>query len=346
MFSIPLPFVISLLLVMLWIKLFLGNSPARARLLVFVALCSLLATLVGIRWTFNAPAIRLIQPVVASILPPLAWWCFSKATPERALHRWPLLIPVAFTVFTLLPLAGWNFPLDIALVALYLVYGIALCKIALSNADHFATIRLSDHAKMKYSVLLTGLILCFSGLSDTFIGLDYALFNGSHAALIITFSNVLVLPVLAFIVTFAPQSVPFTLTESGTEAEAISAAPQVDEVQLVEKLKTLIRDKALFLDPDLTLDRLSRKAVIPARHISQAVNHVLKCNVSQWMNSFRVEEACRLLNETDLPITRIIFESGFRTKSNFNREFLRQTGMNPGDYRRASAQGSPVVERP
>lgn len=340
MFSIPLPFMISLLLAMLWLRLFLGNDSARYRLLLLVAVCWLLATLVGIRWTFHCPAIRFIQPVIASVLPPLAWWCFSKARFQRASALWQISIPIVFTMFSLLPLAGWNFPLDAALVTLYLAYGIALCRIALSNPAHLSTVRLSDHARMRYSVLLTGLILCFSGLSDTFIGLDFALFNGTHAALVITLSHVVVLPFLAFIVTMAPQSVPSPLPEP----EVTDITPQVDEYQLVERLKTVIRDKALFRDPDLTLDRLSRKAVIPARQISQAVNRVLKCNVSQWVNRFRVEEACRLLDETDLPVTTIIFESGFRTKSNFNREFLRQTGMNPGDYRRANAQGSPVSE--
>lgn len=49
----------------------------------------------------------------------------------------------------------------------------------------------------------------------------------------------------------------------------------------------------------------------------------------------------RLLNETDLSITAAMMESGFQTKSNFNREFLRVAGMTPREYRQEnSALGS------
>jgi AraC-like DNA-binding protein len=51
------------------------------------------------------------------------------------------------------------------------------------------------------------------------------------------------------------------------------------------------------------------------------------------MNGHRIAEACGLLTETDHSITTIMFEAGFQTKSNFNREFLRQTGTNPTDRR-------------
>ena len=37
-----------------------------------------------------------------------------------------------------------------------------------------------------------------------------------------------------------------------------------------------------------------------------------------------------------MPVTSVMFESGFQIKSNFNREFLRVTGMSPSEYRRAN----------
>ena len=60
-------------------------------------------------------------------------------------------------------------------------------------------------------------------------------------------------------------------------------------------------------------------------------------NVSQVLNEYRIEEAKRLLARSDLPVTTILFEVGFQTKSNFNREFLRVAGMTPSDYRRVHA---------
>jgi AraC-like DNA-binding protein len=58
-------------------------------------------------------------------------------------------------------------------------------------------------------------------------------------------------------------------------------------------------------------------------------------NVSQYTNDFRIAEACRLLRETDMSVTAAMFESGFQTKSNFNREFRRVTFPQPGFLARA-----------
>ena len=46
-----------------------------------------------------------------------------------------------------------------------------------------------------------------------------------------------------------------------------------------------------------------------------------------------IAEACRLLAETEEPITTVMFKAGFQTKSNFNREFRRVAGTSPSEWR-------------
>jgi AraC-like DNA-binding protein len=84
-----------------------------------------------------------------------------------------------------------------------------------------------------------------------------------------------------------------------------------------------------------SISALAWRLGLPARAVSQAVNRVYGMSVSQYVNNFRVAEACRLLTQTDMPVTRIVFEAGFMTKSNFNREFLRVTGASPTAFRAA-----------
>jgi AraC-like DNA-binding protein len=55
-------------------------------------------------------------------------------------------------------------------------------------------------------------------------------------------------------------------------------------------------------------------------------DHVIELRV--WM-------AKKLLKETDNPITEICYEAGFSNISNFNRAFLRKTGLRPREYRAA-----------
>ncbi|WP_345770921.1 AraC family transcriptional regulator [Brucella intermedia] len=56
-------------------------------------------------------------------------------------------------------------------------------------------------------------------------------------------------------------------------------------------------------------------------------------NVSRFINDYRIAEACRRLEKDDISITTVMFESGFQTKSNFNREFRRVTSLSPADWR-------------
>jgi AraC-like DNA-binding protein len=58
------------------------------------------------------------------------------------------------------------------------------------------------------------------------------------------------------------------------------------------------------------------------------------------VNEYRVNDAKRQVVETCDRVTAIMLESGFGTKSNFNREFLLDTGMTPSSYRRAGRETS------
>jgi AraC-like DNA-binding protein len=52
-----------------------------------------------------------------------------------------------------------------------------------------------------------------------------------------------------------------------------------------------------------------------------------------YVNQVRSNKACYLLRETDHQINEIVFECGFATVSNFNKQFRKHTGMSARDYR-------------
>ncbi|RYC71522.1 MULTISPECIES: AraC family transcriptional regulator [Spirosoma] len=52
----------------------------------------------------------------------------------------------------------------------------------------------------------------------------------------------------------------------------------------------------------------------------------------------RIGHACKLLVKGDLSVAQISFESGFRTLSNFNRQFRQITGQTPSGYVRTYRQ--------
>ncbi|MGV8927782.1 MAG: helix-turn-helix domain-containing protein [Ewingella sp.] len=345
MFSLPIPFVIALLMLIFMVRIFISDRQHDRHILIFMAACTILLVLVGIRWVTHFEFIRFIQPVVATILPPLAWLCFAGLKQYPPSWKRHGIFPVIFSLFIFFSPARWHLPIDQALSVLYFGYGIALILLACHGADNFVAARLSDVSKVTKSTLLAGLALCFSALTDILIALDFTLFHGDHILEVVSAANLALLPLMVVAVAFVQLSQPAQIPDIGPSlppdepncSNITMNAIHEEDIRIIETIRALLGEKASLCDQDITLDRLARKAGIPSRQISRAVNRVLGCNVSQLVNEYRIEEARRLLTQTDLPVTTIIYASGFRTKSNFNREFLRQTGMNPGDYRRSAS---------
>ncbi len=329
--SIPLPFIVALLLLVLLAQLLARREPGDRPAIIFTAASALLVSMVGLRWSVDIPVLRFIQPVVAAALPPIAWLCFARLRQPGAGSPWVHLVPVALVALLSLFWQVWQSPIDILLAIIFLGYGGRLVWLGLKGPDDLAQARLSQASAARTALLVVGTILCVSGVVDALIATDFGLFQGRHAPVIVALSNLVALPAAAWAVVLAGAS-------TAPDDEPDTAPPPAasgDDAAITGAVDTLMRDRKLYRDPDLTLNRLARRAIIPARDISRAVNRVHGCNVSQYVNAFRIEEAKHLLAESNMPVTAVMFECGFQTKSNFNREFLRLTGMNPGDYRRS-----------
>jgi AraC-like DNA-binding protein len=103
---------------------------------------------------------------------------------------------------------------------------------------------------------------------------------------------------------------------------------------LMKKIEAQITNEKMYLVTDLTLPQIAHSLNEKERNISQAINTVKKRNVNDYINSLRVEHACRLLLENkDKPIFEVMFESGFSTKAGFNLSFKKITGKTPTQYR-------------
>ncbi len=325
--AIPLPFVVALLLVILLVRMARGadEKTFTNASLIFVAVCAVLAILTGLRWSIDSSSIRLIRPVFASVLPPLAWLCF--AAPVRRPFRQATPV-VAICLLVLV----WPEPIDMALALEYAGYGVALIRLAGRSPDSLTNVTLDEAVPAWRAVMIVGLSLVVSGLVDLFVAADYAAEQGTHAVWIVAAAQLLLLVFVALAAT-AGRSRP--------EPETQSPPPETneDDAAIAAAIDRLMTRTRLYRDPDLTLERLARRANIPARRISAALNRIHGRNVSQVVNDYRVAEAKRLLQDTNAPVTTIQFEAGFQTKSNFNREFRRVTGTSPSEYRKAALTG-------
>ncbi|AZZ92798.1 helix-turn-helix domain-containing protein [Hahella sp. KA22] len=369
--AVPLPFVIALLLGILLFQLIRQNEPSLRPAIIFTAACTLMVIMGGLRWTFDVRFIRFLQPVMASMLPAIAWYCFTGAGASARMKHWLHLAPVGVVTVLSFTWAYWFPPIDLLLAGLYFVYGGALIRMASRGPDALPVIRFSEALQALKATKIAGCTLIISAVSDVLIAGDFDVYQGAHAAAIVAIVQLLLLPVIVYgVVTFG-RSIPegegaavSSIAESGSasvasakdvdkvaecaqatqaaeaaESSETSTEPSADDHEVIQSLDQIMRQQQLYRDPDLNLNRLARRMGIPSRRISAAINRVYGRNVSQIVNEFRIDEAKRLLQETDLPVTSLLFEAGFQTKSNFNREFQRVAGMTPSDYRRSVSSG-------
>lgn len=351
--SIPLPFVISLMLGLILLRMI--RDGTRGLFPVLVAAFGVQATLAGLNWSFGWVPARLVQPVLAAALPALSFAAFSELRHGGGMtisRLWPHLLPAAGVA---LLVAVWPLAIDLVLFATYLGYGIALLRLAAGGAGALAATRFGDERAAHRALVLSGLFIILNGIVDAVISVELMTGNGPRAETILTGASLLSLAVAAYAVTvagatrpademeravptppFAPSLPPPDAPPEPADAPspAPTMAPSPEDAAIVGRIDAVMRSQHLYRDPDLTLERLARRAGIPARQISAALNRVHGRNVSQLVNEYRVEEARRRLVATRDPVTVVMLESGFGTKSNFNREFLRVTGMTPSAYRR------------
>ena len=110
------------------------------------------------------------------------------------------------------------------------------------------------------------------------------------------------------------------------------------EKDMLEKIETglsTIIDKELFLDPNITLQKMAKELNVPKHVLSQYLNDKLRKSFSTFINELRVEKAKEFLQtKTNFTIESIGYESGFNSKSTFFTAFKKLTGQTPSEYQK------------
>jgi AraC family transcriptional regulator len=89
------------------------------------------------------------------------------------------------------------------------------------------------------------------------------------------------------------------------------------------------------LSEDISLDELAAEAQLSPFHFARMFKQSLGVPPRLHLTRMRMEKACELLEQTDLPITEIAFEVGYSSNQVLARVFLKHRQMSPSDYRRA-----------
>ncbi|RED19053.1 AraC family transcriptional regulator [Flavobacterium cutihirudinis] len=85
---------------------------------------------------------------------------------------------------------------------------------------------------------------------------------------------------------------------------------------------------------EISLDEISKIANLTPTSFCRMFKAKTKKPFVEYLNEIRVANACKYLIETDLGISEIAYECGYKTASNFNKLFKKLIGTTPKEYRK------------
>ncbi len=122
----------------------------------------------------------------------------------------------------------------------------------------------------------------------------------------------------------------------------LSTKPIIDSEkhkQIFTEIDTLVKNDALFLNPELTISDIATQINEHPRLISTTINDMSRSNFNSYINLFRVEHAKNLLlsdRSKTINIESIGQESGFKSNSSFYSAFKKNMNLTPLQFIKAN----------
>lgn len=105
--------------------------------------------------------------------------------------------------------------------------------------------------------------------------------------------------------------------------------------KMYKLLAGCMADQKPFADSEITLAALARTLDVHPNHLSQVINSYEGKNFYDYINFHRVEEFKKLAllpDNRNYTLLSLAYECGFNSKTSFNRNFKKVTGISPSEY--------------
>jgi AraC-like DNA-binding protein len=325
MILLPLPITMALILGFLALRMARVQRPVPmlALLLAFVALQ---AVIIGFSLHYALPFARFLQPVTAMALPAMAWLAWQVDGLGQRLDWRDMSHAIGPMVALALRFENAAL-LDVLVPLGYAGYGAALALSVLRTGPDVPRARMGqgDQPRLIWAGIAAALGL--SALTDLAIAALIVLGHGDAVPLMVDLATSAQLLGLGLLAVSAQNMTG----PAGEDDFTAPSDPSEDDRALFARLETLMAERKLWRDPDVTLSMLARRLHVPVKAVSIAVNRVTGQNISRYINQYRIDAAIGALQSGD-SVTEAMLKAGFVTKSNFNREFRRITGQAPSIF--------------
>jgi len=116
-------------------------------------------------------------------------------------------------------------------------------------------------------------------------------------------------------------------------------APAVEDPQLITKLQAMMEDQKIYRKEGLTIGQLAELMSEQEYRVRRVINgHLGFRNFNDFLNQYRVNEACEVLSDPTQnrkTILEIAFDLGYQSIGPFNKAFKEMKGTTPTAYRKS-----------
>ena len=122
----------------------------------------------------------------------------------------------------------------------------------------------------------------------------------------------------------------------GVRLSSIDFSPDSMDERSGRRLNTVVEYITLHQHRPISVEEMAAVSNLSPPAFCRWFKQVFQCSFVAYMTERRIENACRLLETSDLSVSAIGDRVGFESYSNFNRAFTKVKRLPPRDYRRAS----------
>lgn len=104
-----------------------------------------------------------------------------------------------------------------------------------------------------------------------------------------------------------------------------------------EKSSKIVKNAAEYItqhfSEDISLAKVADTLHVNTSYLSTLFRQATGTTFKEYLNRIRIEEAARLLSNTDYPVMEIAIACGYKDQSYFTKVFKKLTGLTPRQYR-------------
>ena len=125
--------------------------------------------------------------------------------------------------------------------------------------------------------------------------------------------------------------------ESETNKGNVSGISEDTSRRIYTEAVRLMEEEKLYCDQKFTREDFIERLGTNRTYLSRIIRERSGMNFSQWINSYRIKEAIRILgnkDRPDYPINQLYADVGFGSPTPFFKLFQETTGLTPSAYRK------------